>query len=46
MYIFELVIPELADVGFIVDEISQLELVVDYPCVQFEVGHFECEQFV
>ena len=43
MYIFEFVVPELTDVRLIVDEISQVELVIGYTFLDFIGRDFKNE---
>lgn len=46
MYVFKLVIPELSNIGFIVDEVSKMELVVNCPMFNRISRNFECIQLV
>ncbi len=39
----ELIVSEVADVGLIMDEILEFELIVGYSIFELEGGHFEDE---
>lgn len=46
MYIFEFIVPELADIGLIMYEISEVKLIVGNSILDFEGWHFEYEEFI
>ena len=46
MYVFKLVIPELSNISFIVDEVSKMELIVNYPMFNRISRNFKGIQFV
>jgi len=46
MNIFELIVPELADIGLIMYEISKVKFVVGNSIFNFEGGNFKYKEFI
>jgi hypothetical protein len=46
MYIFELIVPELTDIGLIMYEISKVKLIVSNSIFDFEGGYFKYKEFI